>query len=114
MGGRNGSGIGGDARCWERAATGASRHGEASVPLNVASMPRQAVGHSHSPLWQAAGAATSQQPAAAIAAECGAAQCSWLDGPLYGDAASASAGAFSTRATSNIQRSSRPGRFTRR
>ncbi|QNG73751.1 hypothetical protein EIELFIGP_02578 [Stenotrophomonas maltophilia] len=74
MGGRNGSGIGGDARCWERAATGASRHGEASVPLNVASMPRQAGGHSHSPLWQAAGAVSSQQPAAAIAAACGAAQ----------------------------------------
>ena len=29
--------------------TGASRHGEAGVPLNVASMPRQAGGHSHSP-----------------------------------------------------------------
>ncbi len=75
-------------------------------------MPRLAGGHSHSLLWQTVDAASSQHPA--MAAECGAAQWSWLAGPLYEDAASASAGAFSTRATSNVHRSSRPDRFTRR
>lgn len=73
MGGRNGSSLGGGARCWVLAGTGASRHGEAGVPFNAASMPKHAAGHSHSLLWQATGAA-SQQPTAAIAAECGAAQ----------------------------------------
>lgn len=74
MGGRNGFGINGDARCGLLAGTGASRQGEAGVPFNAASMPKHAAGHSHSLLWQASGAASSQQPTAAIAAECGAAQ----------------------------------------
>lgn len=112
MGGRNGSSIGGGARCDELAANGASRQGEAGVRFAVASMPKQAGGHSHSPLWQAIEAASSQQPATLIAAECGAAQCSWPAVPLYAGTANASAGAFSTRATSSIHRSSRPGRFT--
>ncbi|WP_312646200.1 MULTISPECIES: hypothetical protein [Stenotrophomonas] len=111
MGGRNGSGIGGGARCREGACAGASRHGNAGVPLIVASMPRQAGGHSHSPPAQNADAASPQHPA--IAAECGAVQGSAVDAAVSGNDASANAGAFSTRATSSIHRSSRPGRFTR-
>lgn len=82
MGGRNGSGINGGARCWLLAGAGASRQREAGVPFSVANMPKHAGGHSHWPLWQAAGPASSQHPAEAIPAECGATQWSWLAGPL--------------------------------
>ncbi|NED67616.1 hypothetical protein G3I15_42460 [Streptomyces sp. SID10244] len=77
MGGRSGSGNGGGARCWVLAGKGASRQGDAGVPLRVASMPRLAGGHSHSLLWQTVDAASSQHPG--MAAECGAAQWSALD-----------------------------------
>ncbi|KAG1205279.1 hypothetical protein G6F35_011739 [Rhizopus arrhizus] len=112
MGGRNGSGKGGGACCRALAGGGASRQGDAGVPFNVASMPRQAGGHSHSPLAQSVDAASSQHPSMAV--ECGATQCPAVGTDASGNDASASAGAFSARATSSIHRSSRPGRFTRR
>jgi len=111
MGGRNASVRGGGTGRRARPARGASRQGVIATAEEVAGTPVHAGGHGHPLAAQSPDDRSPQHPARSTAVSCDAAQCSVSSCPPSPDAARASPGAVSTRATSNSQRSRRAAAF---